>query len=146
MPKQVPVPDEVSKPFWDACNQRRLIVQNCTACNRMQYPPRKTCSKCGSDQHLEWRQVSGRGKIQGYCVQYDSRIRVLQADQPFNIAVIELEEDPEINMLSHLPGTPVDKVPVGASVQVEFQQVSPNQLIHEWRVVEPQPRSRRRGR
>ncbi|MBI4282454.1 MAG: OB-fold domain-containing protein [Chloroflexi bacterium] len=146
MPKQVPVPDELSKPFWDACNRRRLIVQNCTTCNRMQYPPEPTCSKCGSKDHLEWKQVSGRGRINGYCVMYDSRIRVLQADQPFNIAVIELEEDPEIKMLSHLPGTPVDQVPLGAAVQVEFQQVSPNQLVHEWRVVESQPRSRNRRR
>ena len=66
---------------------------------------------------------------------YDSRIRLLQADQPFNIAVIELEEDPDIKMLSHLPGVPVDQVPMGASVQVEFQEVGPGQLIHEWRVV-----------
>jgi len=135
LPKQVPVPDELSKPFWDACNERRLIVQNCTTCNRMQYPPEKTCSECGSDHNLEWREVSGRGKIHGYCVVYDSRIRLLQADQPFNLAVIELEEDPGIKMFSNLAGTPVDKVPVGASVQVDFQEVAPGRLIHEWRVV-----------
>ena len=135
MPKQAPVPDEVSKPFWDACNERRLIVQNCTVCNRMQYPPEQTCSECGSKDNLEWSEVSGRGKIGGYCTMYDSRIRLLQADQPFNIAVIELEEDPDIKMLSHLPGVPVDQVPMGASVQVEFQEVGPGQLIHEWRVV-----------
>ena len=135
MPKQAPVPDELSKPFWDACNERRLIVQHCTACNRMQYPPEETCPHCGSPNNLEWREVSGRGKIHGYCVMYDSRVRLLQADQPFNIAVIELEEDPAIKFFSNLPGTPVDEVLVGASVQVEFQEVAPGQLIHEWRVV-----------
>ena len=134
MPKQAPVPDELSKPFWDACNERRLVVQNCTACNRMQYPPEQVCSECGSKDNLEWREVSGRGKIHGYCVMHDSRIRLLQADQPFNIAVIELDEDPAIKFLSHLPGMPVDEVPIGASVQVDFQEVAPGQLIHEWRV------------
>ena len=135
MPKPIPVPDELSKPFWDACNERRLIVQNCTACNRMQYPPEKTCYECGSAESLEWREVSGRGKIHGYCVMHDSRMRLFQPDQPFNVAIIELEEDPDIKFFSNLPGTPADAVPVGASVQVEFQQVAPSQLIHEWRVV-----------
>ena len=135
MPKPIPVPDELSKPFWDACNERRLIVQNCATCNRMQYPPQASCPACGSAAHLEWREVSGRGRINGYCVMYDSRIVPLQADQPFNIAVIELDEDPAIKFLSSLPGTPVGEVPVGASVEVAFEEVGPGQLIHEWRVV-----------
>ena len=66
---------------------------------------------------------------------YDSRIKTLQADQPFNIAVIELEEDPVIKFLSSLPGVPLEEVPVGATVQVDFQEVGPGQLIHEWRVI-----------
>ena len=136
MPKPIPVPDEVSKPFWDACNERRLIVQNCTTCNRLQYPPQKTCANCGSDACLEWHETSGRGKINGYCVMYQTRVVPLQADQPFNLAVIELEEDPAIKFLSSLPGTPLEEVPVGASVRVDFEEVGPGQLIHEWRVVE----------
>lgn len=140
MPKPIPVPDEVSKPFWDACDKRKLIVQNCTACNRMQYPPEKTCSACGSAQNLAWREVSGRGKIHGYCVMHDSRLRLLQAEQPFNIAIIELEEDPDIKFFSHLPGIPPDEVPVGAAVQVEFQEVAPGRLVHEWKVVGSSPR------
>jgi hypothetical protein len=29
----------------------------------------------------------------------------------------------------------VDRVPVGAAVEVVFEEVAPDQLIHEWRVV-----------
>lgn len=135
MPKPSPVPDEISKPFWDACNEHRLIIQVCTKCNRMQYPPEKTCLECGSSENLSWREVRGRGKIHGYCVMYDSRIRLLQEQQPFNIAVIELEENPEIKFFSHLPGTPPDQVPVGATVKVEFEETANGQRVPEWRVV-----------
>jgi hypothetical protein len=135
MPKPIPVPDEVSKPFWDACNERRLIVQSCTACNRLQYPPQRTCAGCNSADHLEWRETSGKGRINGYCVMHESRVGPLQADQPFNIAVIELEEDSAIKFLSSLPGTALDEVPVGANVEVLFEEVGPGKLIHEWRVV-----------
>ena len=136
MPKQSPVPDEMTKPFWDACNEGRLVIQNCKACNNMQYPPASTCGLCESKDNLEWREVSGRGKIHTYGVVYDCPIRMLQADQPFNLAVISLEEDPEIMLYSHLPGTPVEEVPVGASVQVEFETTqATGQKVPEWRVV-----------
>src|ERR1051325_6536193 len=104
MPKPIPVPDEVSKPFWDACNERRLIVQYCTPCQRRQYPPQARCAECGTAAHLDWLETSGRGRINGYCVPYEARIVPLQADLPFNVAVIELEEDPAIKFLSSLPG------------------------------------------
>ena len=28
--RPAPVPNELTKPFWDACNERRLVLQNCT--------------------------------------------------------------------------------------------------------------------
>ena len=136
MPKQSPVPDEMSKPYWDACNQERLVIQNCKACNNMQYPPEPACALCGSKDNLEWREVSGRGTVQSYGVVHDCPIRMLQADQPFNLAVISLEEDPGVLMYSHLPGTPLDEVPVGSSVQVEFQTTpTTGQKVPEWRVM-----------
>ena len=136
MPKQSPVPEEVDTPFWEAANEDRLVVQNCTACDRLQHPPAATCSACGSGDNMEWKEMSGRGKVYGYGVMYDCPVTILAEDQPFNIAVVELEEDPGIKMLSHLPGTPVDDVPVGAAVQVEFE-VTPTtgQKVPEWRVV-----------
>ncbi len=135
MTKPSPVPDEVSQPFWDACNEGRLVVQNCTACSRLQHPPQKACLACGSDANMEFRSMSGLGKIHGYLVSHDSRVMMLQQIQPFNLAVVELEDAPEIKMLSHLPGTPTDEVPVGATVQVEFEESFNGQKIAEWRVV-----------
>ena len=136
MPKVIPVPDDLSRPFWDAVNQHRLVVQNCTACRRLQYPPRAACGACGSAQNLEWKETSGKGHISSYIVIEDGRLDRRMPDQPYNLAVVTLDEDPGVNFYSNLPGTPVDQVPVGAAVEVMFEEVAPDQLIHEWRVVE----------
>ncbi len=136
MPRPIPVADAISKPFWDACNERRLIIQRCTMCERNQHPPEATCRECGWQFHLEWQETSGRGTIVGYSITYDSRIMAWQEEQPFNNAVVALEEDPEINFFSNLPGVPVGEVPVGATVEVDFIEVSADQLIPEWKVVE----------
>ena len=58
-----------------------------------------------------------------------------QDEQPFNNAVGALEEDPSINFHSNLTGVPVDEVSVGAKVKVDFIEVSPDQLIPEWKIV-----------
>ena len=135
MPKLIPVPDELSKPFWDAVNEYRLIVQHCAGCNTLQYPPRPACQDCDSAE-LEWRETSGRGHILANMVVADGRLGRTRPDQPFNLAVISLDDDPTINFFSNLPGVPAYQVPIGAAVEVTFEEVEPGQLIHEWRLVE----------
>ena len=80
--------------------------------------------------------MGGRGQIYNYGVIHDGPIRSLQDDQPFNVAVITLEEDSGIQMYSHLPGTPVDAVPVRGQVEVVFEETANGQKVPEWRVVE----------
>jgi uncharacterized OB-fold protein len=134
MPKQSPIPNELDKPFYDACNEDRLVIQKCVNCGRHQFPPRPGCMECG--QALEWVEVPGRGHIQSRVVVYDTPISMLIPDQPFNVATISLDVEPEILMFSHLPGTPVEQVPIGAPVEVTFE-VTPTtgQKVPEWRVV-----------
>lgn len=135
MVKQGVIPDDLTGPFWEAANEGRLVIQNCAACDRLQNPPQESCGECGSSDSLEWKQMSGRGTIYNYCVVYDCPIRLLQEDQPFNLAVITLEEDPGIQMYSSLPGTPVDEVPVGGAVEVIFEATANGQKVPEWQVV-----------
>ena len=132
--RPAPVPNDLTKPFWDACNERRLVLQNCTACSRLHYPPTQKCGKCGSDK-LVWKEVQGKGHIDVYFVIRDSRIRGFQSAMPVNFAVITLDEDPGINFLSNLPGRAAGDVPQGAPVEVIFEQTSNGQLLPEWKVV-----------
>ena len=136
MPKVIPVSDELSQPFWDAVNQQRLALQNCTACQKLQYPPQAACQVCGSADGLEWKDVEGKGHIATYIVIEDGRLNRRMPDQPYNLALITLDEDTTINFYSNLRGVPAYQAPVGAAVELTFEEVAPGQLIHEWRVVE----------
>ena len=112
-----------------------MVLQNCTACNRLHYPPVQKCQKCGSGDNLVWKEVQGKGHIDVYFVIRDSRVRGFRSAQPINFALITLDEDPGINFLSNLPGTAAGQVPVGAPVELIFEQTSTGQMIPEWRVV-----------
>jgi uncharacterized OB-fold protein len=133
--RPAPVSNELTKPFWDACNEGRLVLQNCTACSRLHYPPTQKCSKCGSADKLVWKEVQGRGHIDVFFVIRDSRIRGFRSAQPVNFAVITLDEDPGINFLSNLPGSRAGEVKPGAPVELMFEKTSNGQSIPEWRAV-----------
>ena len=51
------------------------------------------------------------------------------------LAMVTLDADPRVNFYSNLPGTAPYQAPVGAAVEVMFEEVASGQLIHEWRVV-----------
>ena len=135
MPKLIPVADALSQPFWDAVNQRRLVLQHCVGCDRLQYPPQPACQACGSAAGLSWKEVPGKGHIAASIVIEDGRLNRRMQDQPYNLAMVTLDADIRVNFYSNLPGTPPYQAPVGAPVAVIFEEVAPGQLIHEWRVV-----------
>ena len=134
MPKLIPVADELSKPFWDAVNNKRLLLQHCGACNKLQYPPQPACQVCNKADTLTWKEVTGKGHIAASIVIEDGRLNRRMADMPYNLAMVTLDEDPTVNFYSNLPGTAPYKAPVGAAVEMTFEEVAPGQLIHEWRV------------
>ncbi|MDP7619387.1 MAG: OB-fold domain-containing protein [Dehalococcoidia bacterium] len=133
MPKPVPLPDAVTKPFWDAANERRLVAQFCLGCNRYQHPPQEKCAKCdGGD--LEFRQLSGRGTIYSWQIMHDTRVRLMQEYQPMVIAVVESEESPDVWLLTNLPGSEQGQFDIGDPVEVEFEEVAPGTFIPQFRL------------
>src|SRR5262249_59031816 len=98
MPKLIPVPDALSQPFWDAVNERRLVLQHCSACDRLQYPPQPACHVCGSAANLALKEGQGKGHIAAYIVIEDGRLNPRMPDQPYNLAMVTLDEDPRGNL------------------------------------------------
>lgn len=134
MPKPVPIPDDVTKPFWDAVNEKRLVAQFCQTCGKYQHPPEERCAKCGGVR-LEFRQLSGRGTIYSWQVMHDTRIGLMQEYQPFIIAVVECDESPDVWHLTNLPGSAPGQFEIGDPVEVEFEEIRPGKFLPQFRVV-----------
>ena len=105
--EQSPILDGLDRPFYEAVNEGRLVLQYCAVDDRWQQPPEPACGgACGSADSLEWRQTDGSGTSYGYPVVHDTPIASPQPDQPFNRAVIELDDFP-----SHPSGQPAEGTP-----------------------------------
>ena len=44
--RPIPVPNEWTKPFWDAAKRGALELQRCQQCGHFQHPPYATCVNC----------------------------------------------------------------------------------------------------
>ena len=114
--KVLPPETEISRPFWEGCKQGQLRIQQCQSCDRFQFYPRIVCSSCGGNA-LQWKAVSGRGKLASYTVVRRGISRAYQA--PYVVVLVDLEEG--VRMMSSLAVSESLDVSVGTQVEVAFE-------------------------
>ena len=78
------------------------MLQHCGPCGDAYFPPSPYCPRCLSDD-VEWRAVSGRGRLHTYVIN-DRPAPGFEADAPYAIAIVELDEGPR--MMSNIVGVP----------------------------------------
>jgi uncharacterized OB-fold protein len=139
----LPVIDEYSQPFWDGALAGELRVQRCAACDRLRFPPRPMCPWCQSTD-VEWDTMSGRGTIYSFIVAHPPLLPSFAAVAPYNVALVELDEDPTIRLVGNVvtaAGDPINAVDpatlqVGDPVQAVFDRVTDEVALLRW--VRPQ--------
>lgn len=129
----VPVPDEVSRPFWDGCRRKELLMQRCASCQRYRFHPREMCPHCRS-MAAEWRPVSGRGLIFSKVVCHPPVLPAFQDRVPYAVVLVELEEDPNLRLVGNVLDAPPDRVRIGSPVHVAFQEISEEISLPQWRL------------
>jgi uncharacterized protein len=122
-----PAVDEECISFFESAAEGRLTVQACSSCGRVRHPPRPMCPYCRSTKR-EWREVSGRGSIWSYVVAHPPLLPAYAEIAPYNVIVVELEEDPKLRFVGNLVSGPegsIDEIDpatirIGEPVEVVF--------------------------
>jgi uncharacterized OB-fold protein len=120
-PPRRPLPKitEMNRHFWCGGEDGRLHILRCGACGRWIHPYAARCPACGSDA-VAPEPVSGRGRVAGFTVNHQPWIPGLAT--PYVVAVVELDEQADVRLMTNLPRTPIDAVRVGLPVQVFFER------------------------
>lgn len=127
----LPKPTPETKPYWDGVNKGKLMIQRCTKCGPYFYP-RPFCPNCFS-WDVAWFEASGKGKIYSFAISH--RKLPQMKDQPYVIAIIELEEGPRL--MSNITGVDPDptKLRCDMPVQVEYVKVTEEVTLPKFRLV-----------
>lgn len=130
--KPLPHPTSLSKPFWDALRQHKVLMQYCPQCLKFIFYPRRFCPGCLKED-LDWRQLSGKGCVYSYTIIRRPSVRGFESEAPYIFAVAELDEGPRVitNVIECLP----QNIRVGQLVEAVFEDVTPDTTLLKFRPV-----------
>jgi uncharacterized OB-fold protein len=109
-PTVLPLPETAA--FWQYAGRDQLAAPYCLNCDAFFFYPRAACPRCWS-MDLEWRVLSGRGKVASYTF-VERTPPNSPVEAPFFVALVDLDEG--IRMMGNLVGVPA--VPQGAALDL----------------------------
>lgn len=97
--RPLPAERSFSRPFWEATREKRLLLQYDRVAQAYQFYPRPTSIHTGRRANLEWREVSGRGRLFSHTIVRRAR-PPFRDHEPYVVAMVTLDEG--VNMMSNL--------------------------------------------
>jgi uncharacterized protein len=116
--KPIPQPTPETKPFWDACDEGRLVYQQCAACGVVQTFPRALCHACGAES-LHWKPSAGHGRVLSFTEVHRGPSIAFKSDQPYLLAIIEMDEG--FRLMTNIRRCAPESVRIDMRVRVEFE-------------------------
>ena len=131
--RPIPVPDEYTRPFWDAAKRHSVEMQRCQTCGQFQHPPYATCTQCiGVD--LKFEPVRGQGKIYAYTIMYHTGDKRFAAAVPYASIIVELDDAPGAFMVGNLLGADYTEAKVGRRVEVIFEKLNDDITLPQFKL------------
>ncbi len=121
MKRPLPEVTKESKPFWDAVQENKLLVQHCNSCDSNIFYPRRVCPECWSED-LGWIEAKGTGTIYSITTTFLGTTSEFTKELPIHVAYIDLDEG--IRMASNVIGTGASEAKIGDRVEVVFEKAN----------------------
>lgn len=131
--RPLPLERSFSRPFWDATRERRLLLQYDKVAGAYQFYPRPTSIYTGKASTLEWREVSGRGKIFTYTIARRAR-PPFRDHEPFWLALVTLDEG--VNIMANIVGCAQEQMMIGLRVRPHWAPLADGRHLL---LFEPEP-------
>lgn len=129
-----PLPDTTdgSQPFWDACRNHQLTIQQCDSCGHRRWPIGPACTVCLALEST-WVPLAGTGEVWSWITYHQAFNSTFADDVPYNVALIRLDEGH--TMVSNLVEVDADDIRIGERVEVVFDDVTDEISIPRFRPV-----------
>lgn len=120
--RPLPAPSDLTRPFWEALREGRLVLQFCPACGTYLHTPKLRCTNCQATE-LTWREVTGTGRVHSHTTVHRPPSKAFADAVPYVVAIVELDGG-GVRLLSNVVGIPPDEVYIGLEVHVVFDDVT----------------------
>jgi uncharacterized OB-fold protein len=104
--------------FWTGGADGKLVFLRCRPCGTYVHPPAPVCPACLS-REVAPEAVSGRATVLTYTLNHHPWVPA--PDHPYAIAIVEIEEQPGLRLMTNVVGCPAEAVRIGMRVRVVFE-------------------------
>jgi uncharacterized protein len=129
-----PVPEltDLTRPFWTAAKNRKLVMQKCGRCGALNFFPKPWCIDCGQLE-LEWVEVKPQGSVYSHTTAYTVMMNYpgWKAELPITLCIVELDDGPR--MYGQLTGCAPENVRVGMRIEAHFADINDGAGIPRFR-------------
>ena len=129
----LPLLDEMSRPFWEGVEDRKLMILRCNECGTYIHWPRPACRNCLSAD-LAPAEVSGKGTLYSWSVATQPFHPFYVDKVPYLFATIALAEQADLRIVSNLVDCSEADLRIDAPVEVVYRQVSPELTLPLFRL------------
>lgn len=105
--------------FWRGGENGKLQLLRCSPCDHWIHPPSPVCPECYGKQ-LEVGALSGLATVQSFTLNHKEWVP--SADHPYAIAIVELDEQPGLRLMTNIVHCAPEEVRIGLRVRVLFEQ------------------------
>jgi uncharacterized OB-fold protein len=79
-------------PYWEGLELGLVRYQHCVVCNQAVFYPRTFCPYCMTEDRLEWRTASGRGKLYAFSELFVPPTLADRDRVPYVLGIVEMDE------------------------------------------------------
>ena len=128
--RPVPVPDELSAPYWSAAAGHELVLARCSRCGQLTHPPDIVCPLCHHpDPAYSFESVSGGGTIRSWIVVRQSFLPGFEDLLPLVLLDVALDGEADIRLIGRLLDGADTPLTIGSRVQVAFEEIGPGSSV-----------------
>ncbi len=133
--KPLPQITDLTRPFWTAAKQGKLVLQKCAKCSTFNFFPKPWCIECGS-RELNWTDAKTGGTVYSFTISRSVAMNFpgWEAELPVLMCLIDLDDG--VRLYGQVKGCKPEDMKIGMRVEAFFEDISDEAGIPKFRPVQ----------
>lgn len=132
--KPLPQITDLTRPFWTAAKNGRLVLQKCGKCSTFNFFPKPWCIECGS-RDLNWTDAKPFGTVYSFTISRSVAMNFpgWEAELPVLMSLIDLDDG--VRLYGQVTGCAPEELKIGMRVEAYFEDISDEAGIPKFRPI-----------
>lgn len=133
--KPLPTITDLTRPFWTAALEGRLVLQKCQRCGTFNFQPKPWCIECGS-RELVWTDAKPFGTVYSFTVSRSVAMNLSGWTDELPVLMCLVDLDDGARMYAQVTHCSPGDLRIGMRVQAYFEPISEDAGIPKFRPLE----------